>query len=55
MSDSQKGRKLSIDHCAKMSAAMSGKKWWNNGIENRRAAECPGPEWARGRTKRGKK
>jgi hypothetical protein len=26
-----------------------GKLWWNNGIEQTRAFECPGEEWVRGR------
>jgi hypothetical protein len=23
--------------------------WWNNGLKNTRKAECPGPEWVRGK------
>lgn len=32
----------------KMSEAHKGKVFWNNGIVNKRAKECPGPEWKRG-------
>ena len=35
----------------KMIQSLKGLKWWNNGIKNCKAKECPGPEWQRGRIK----
>lgn len=42
----------------KMSEAHKGKIkgyfWWNNGVVNKRAKECPGPEWKPGRIRKEK-
>ena len=35
----------------KMIQSLKCLKWWNNGIKNCKAKECPGPEWKRGRIK----
>ena len=49
LSASLKGRKLSAETCAKLSAARVGKHFWNNGIENKFCKECPGEGWVQGR------
>ena len=36
----------------KMIQSLKGLKWWNNGIKNCKAKECPGQEWKRGRIKK---
>ena len=33
----------------RQSIAMTGKIFWNNGVENRRSRECPGEGWKEGR------
>ena len=35
----------------KMIQSLKCLKWWNNGIKNCKAKECPGQEWKRGRIK----
>lgn len=39
----------------KTSIAFKGMKFWNNGTVNKRAYECPGPEWKSGMIPRKKK
>ena len=36
----------------KMIQSLKCLKWWNNGIKNCKAKECPGPEWKLGRIKK---
>jgi hypothetical protein len=54
MSQSHKGRKASPEAVAKMKQRVGilnpnfGKKWWNNGKEQRLQKQCPGAEWKRG-------
>jgi len=45
------GKKQSQETKDKKNAAISRLRWWNNGTIQKRAAEQPGPEWARGRLK----
>ena len=62
MSETHTGRKRSLAHCAAIraqaatdtakanrSAAHSGMVWWNNGVIVKRARECPGPDFTKGR------
>ncbi len=51
MSQSQLNRNFNWDEDArlKMSKERTGEKWWNNGIANKRARECPDKDWKRGR------
>lgn len=41
--------KLSEAHKAAISKGSKGLKWWNNGITNTKAKECPGEGWMHGR------
>ena len=50
------GKKTSLETRAKLSAThkgqvpwIKGKHWWNNGLENKCAIECPEEGWKRGR------
>lgn len=64
LSAASKGRKYgprSEETRAKLSAVKKGKTtwvkgtyWWNNGLENKRAIECPGEGWKRGQNRRKK-
>ena len=50
-----KGKHLSEETRRKMSESHKGKKlgvhWWNDGVSCKRAKECPGEGWMRGRLK----
>lgn len=52
LSEAHKGQKISEQQRQKMREAMSRLRWWNNGVENRRCEEPPGPEWVKGRKAR---
>ena len=45
----KQGTKASNEAKKKMSVLHSGKKWWSNGIEQRRCDKCPGEGWKAGR------
>lgn len=45
------GKHLSEKSKRKISSNMSSMVFWNNGIINKRARECPGEGWTRGRLK----
>ena len=49
LSEANKGKHHSAETRQKMSEAHKGKCWWNDGVSCKRAKECPGPEWKRGR------
>lgn len=59
LSESHKGNSSHLGHHhseetkQKLSALLKQKcqnmYWWNNGVTNTRAKECPGPKWVRGR------
>lgn len=59
MSDAHRGKTISDEHKKRISEWSSehkkgntnvrGKKWWNNGIINKRAFECPGEGFVQGR------
>ena len=51
MSEAHKGKHLSEESRQKLSEAICGMLWWNNGISNKKARECPGEGWKRGRLK----
>lgn len=36
-------------HAVNLGKSLKGKRWWNNGTEHRRSAECPGEGWVLGR------
>jgi hypothetical protein len=44
-------KKLPVETTSKMSEAKLGRKWWNNGLQNKFVVECPGTEWRCGRLK----
>jgi len=44
-----KRQRMSKGQAASMGTLMKGKLWWNNGVEQTRAFECPGEGWVRGR------
>jgi hypothetical protein len=45
----QKRKRLLNGQAAEMGSQSKGKLWWNNGVEQTRAFECPGEGWIRGR------
>ena len=51
MSEAHKGKHLSEESRKKLSETICGMLWWNNGISNKKARECPGEGWKRGRFK----
>lgn len=46
-----KGKKHSQATKQLMSERASGKKWWNNGVENKSSRDCPGDGWVKGMIK----
>lgn len=38
------------EHKEKLSKNSKGRKWWNNGVEDKHTTECPGDGWVLGRT-----
>ena len=49
LSEAHKGQIHTEQQRQKMREIMSKLRWWNNGVENRRCEEQPGPEWIKGR------
>ena len=49
IAEAHKGKHLSEEARQKMSEVRKGKLWWNNGVRNKKARECPGEGWTRGR------
>ena len=45
-----KKSQLSEEHKQTLSRVQKGKRFWTNGIENKRCKECPGEGWVLGRT-----
>ena len=45
-----KKSQLSEEHKQTLSRVQKGKRFWTNGIENKRCKECPGEGWILGRT-----
>lgn len=54
MKGKNKGKHFSDKTRKKMSETKKGSFFWNNGIINKRAKECPGFEWSRGLIMKGK-
>lgn len=52
LSEALTGVPKSEEHKHNISEAMKCLKWWNNGVKQVRAKECPGPGFTRGRTKK---
>ena len=52
LSEAHKGQIHTEQQRQKMREAISKLRWWNNGVENRRCEEQPGPEWIKGRKAR---
>jgi hypothetical protein len=48
--EKNRGRKLTNKHKEKISKELKTRRWWNNGIEDKHTAECPGNGWVLGRT-----
>jgi hypothetical protein len=46
---SNTGKTLTEEHKELLSQKIKGRKWWNNGINNKHTKECPGEGWIRGR------
>ena len=42
------GKHRSEDTRQKLSQSLKGKTWWNNGVSNKKARECPGEGWQKG-------
>lgn len=47
-----KGKQVKAETREKLRQANEGKKWWNNGVEQRHCHQCPGREWKNGRLSR---
>ena len=45
----QKRQRMTNGQAAEMGSKMRGKLWWNNGVQQARAFECPEEGWVRGR------
>jgi hypothetical protein len=45
----QKRQRMVNGQAALMGSKVKGKLWWNNGVKQTRALECPGEGWVRGR------
>ena len=43
------GRRHTAETKLKHSIDSKGRKWWNNGVEDKMTRECPGDGWVRGR------
>lgn len=48
-SHAQKTKDGKSAHAVNLGKTLTGKLWWNNGVEHCRSAECPGEGWVRGR------
>ena len=44
-----KRQRMVNGQAALMGSKVKGKLWWNNGVKQTRALECPGEGWVRGR------
>lgn len=42
------GKHRSAETRHKLSQSLKGKTWWNNGVSNKKARECPGEGWQKG-------
>ena len=49
IAEAQKGKHKSEESRQKNSLAQRGRHWWNDGVSCKRAKECPGEGWTRGR------
>jgi len=50
ISEKNSGKKRTEEHKEKIKSELKTRKWWNNGIEDKHTAECPGDGWVLGRT-----
>jgi hypothetical protein len=48
--EKNRGRKLTDNHKEKVIKELKTRRWWNNGVEDKHTAECPGEGWVLGRT-----
>jgi hypothetical protein len=44
-----KNKKLTEEHKEKVKSELRTRKWWNNGVEDKHTAKCPGEGWVLGR------
>jgi len=44
------GKKRTEEHKEKVIKELKTRRWWNNGVEDKHTAECPGDGWVLGRT-----
>ena len=48
-SHAKKNKEGKSIHAVNLGKTLKGKRWWNNGVEHRRSADCPGEGWVPGR------
>jgi hypothetical protein len=50
ISEKNTGKRRTEEHKEKVIKELKTRKWWNNGVEDKHTAQCPGDGWVLGRT-----